>query len=58
MTYEYMCRACKHTWEADQKITDAPMTLCPACGKVAAMRLISQTSFILSGEKWEKKDGY
>ena len=58
MTYEYSCRACKHTWETDQKITDEPNRICPACGKAEAMRLISQGSFILSGNRWASKDGY
>jgi hypothetical protein len=28
------------------------------CGKAEAMRLISQSTFILSGEKWASKSGY
>lgn len=58
MTYEYQCRSCHHTWETDQKITDEPQRICPACGKQEAMRLISKSTFILSGEKWESKSGY
>lgn len=58
MTYEYQCRYCNHTWEQDQKITDEPQKICPACQKETAMRLISRGSFILSGDKWERKNGY
>lgn len=58
MTYEYQCRSYKHAWETDQRITEEPQRICPACGKAEAMRLISRGSFILSGTKWESKDGY
>jgi len=57
MTYEYQCRACKHTWESEQKITEKPHRDCPACGKAEAMRLISKSTFILNGGGWYK-DGY
>jgi putative FmdB family regulatory protein len=57
VTYEYACRACKHAWETDQKITDEPQRICPACGKAEAMRLISKSTFILNGGGWFK-DGY
>jgi putative FmdB family regulatory protein len=58
MTYEYLCRACKHTWETDQKITEEPSRICPACGEAEAMRLISQSTFILNGDNWASKNGY
>jgi len=58
VTYEYQCRSCKATWEAEQKITAAPMTKCPDCGKETAMRLISQGAFVLNGEGWFKSGGY
>lgn len=58
MTYEYQCRSCRHTWEAEQRITDEPLRTCPACGKQEAMRLISRNTFILQGSKWESKEGY
>jgi putative FmdB family regulatory protein len=58
MTYEYLCRACEHTWETDQKITDEPLRICPVCGKDEAKRLISQSTFILNGDNWASKNGY
>jgi putative FmdB family regulatory protein len=30
-TYDYICENCKHTLEVFQKITEEPLTLCPAC---------------------------
>ena len=59
-TYEYACPACKAEWEADQRITDPPIVLCPACGELEARRLISGTTgkgFELRGKGWAR-DGY
>jgi putative FmdB family regulatory protein len=60
MTYEYQCTdpACQHTWEAEQKITEAPLKTCPACLKETAKRLISQGTFVLNGPGWFKSGGY
>ncbi|MDP8998618.1 MAG: zinc ribbon domain-containing protein [Myxococcota bacterium] len=52
-TYEYACSACKHQWEATQRITEPPVALCPVCDKSTAYRLISAgTNFILKGGGW------
>lgn len=37
-TYDYICDSCEHAWELFQKITDDPVTKCPACGKKKAVR--------------------
>lgn len=59
MTYEYRCKECDHHWEADQKIKDKPIEVCPACNKKAAERLISKgTGFILKGGGWYNSGGY
>jgi putative FmdB family regulatory protein len=39
-TYEYECSACGHRFDAFQKISDAPLSKCPKCGK-KVKRLIS-----------------
>jgi putative FmdB family regulatory protein len=39
-TYEYECLSCGHQFEAFQKISDAPLSKCPRCGK-KVKRLIS-----------------
>ena len=31
-TYEYECRACAHTFEAFQAMSDDPLSRCPSCG--------------------------
>jgi len=52
--YEYSCRECGG-FEVTQKITDKPLTRCPACkGKVK--KLISNTSFHLKGTGWYVTD--
>lgn len=37
-TYEYQCKACNHLLEELQKITDAPLEVCPACGQSTLKR--------------------
>lgn len=52
-TYEYECAACKGTWEVSQRISEAPLSVCPSCGKSEAKRLISAgTRFALKGGGW------
>jgi putative FmdB family regulatory protein len=58
MTYEYVCAACEHQWEAEQPISAAPLTACPSCHEEAARRQISGgAGFILKGGGWYA-DGY
>ena len=39
-TYEYVCEGCAHRFEAFQKMSDSPVSVCPECGGVVR-RLIS-----------------
>lgn len=58
MTYEYLCTACRHAWEAEQSITAAPLTECPRCSRQTAKRQVSGgAGFILRGGGWYA-DGY
>jgi putative FmdB family regulatory protein len=50
--YEYACRACGHTFEEWQKMSDAPVRTCPKCKKKKVDKLISQTAFQLKGGGW------
>jgi putative FmdB family regulatory protein len=50
--YEYQCKACKHEFEREQRITEEPLKDCPKCGAPQARRLISRTSFVLKGGGW------
>jgi putative FmdB family regulatory protein len=52
-TYEYMCQACGHQWEAVQRMKDDPLKDCPICDKPKAKRQISAgAGFILKGGGW------
>lgn len=53
MTYEYLCTACGHEWEASQPITAEPLKDCPKCKKASARRQVSGgTGFVLKGGGW------
>ena len=51
-TYEYVCKSCGHAWEAEQRISENPLTECPSCHQQAAQRQISGGNFILKGGGW------
>ena len=59
--YEYQCRECGHRLEKLQKMNDAPLTQCPACGAQSLTKLVSAAAFRLKGGGWYetdfKKDG-
>jgi putative FmdB family regulatory protein len=54
--YEYRCKACGHQLEKLQKISDDPLTDCPACGKPELSKLISAAGFRLKGGGWYETD--
>jgi len=54
--YEYECQACKYYTEVMQKITDAPLTKCPSCGKRKLKKLLSAPVFRLKGAGWYETD--
>ena len=47
--YEYRCEACGHEHEAMQKMSDAPLTDCPACSSAALIKMVSADGFRLKG---------
>ncbi len=54
--YEYVCKDCEHEFEALQKMSDAPLSDCPACNKSALRKKISAPGFRLSGSGWYETD--
>lgn len=54
--YEYRCSSCGHEKEALQKLSDAPLTECAACGKNTLRKLISAAGFQLKGSGWYATD--
>ena len=54
--YEYQCTACDKEIEVLQKISDAPLQECPACGESALKKKISAAAFRLKGGGWYETD--
>ena len=54
--YEYRCEACGHTDEHLQKVSEAPLTVCPACGKPQYRKQLSAAGFQLKGTGWYATD--
>lgn len=54
--YEYQCEVCGHRLEAMQKMTEDPLSNCPACGQSALKKLISAAGFQLKGSGWYVTD--
>jgi putative FmdB family regulatory protein len=54
-TYEYKCDKCGRVFEVRQRISDAPLQTCEACGG-EVRRLLSSTPFILKGGGWYVTD--
>jgi putative FmdB family regulatory protein len=54
--YEYRCGECGHQEEHLQKISEKPLTKCPACGKKAYKKLLSAAGFQLKGSGWYATD--
>ena len=54
--YEYRCAVCGHQDEHLQKVSDAPLTVCPACGKPEYRKQLSAAGFQLKGTGWYATD--
>jgi len=54
--YEYRCSSCGHQQEFLLKWSDAPLTVCTACGKDTFSKLLSAAGFQLKGSGWYATD--
>jgi putative FmdB family regulatory protein len=54
--YAYRCEACGFAKDALQKISDAPLTECPACGKSTFKKQVTAAGFQLKGTGWYVTD--
>lgn len=54
--YEYECNDCRKVFEIQQRMADAPLTICPEC-EGTVRKLVSMSSFQLKGGGWYA-DGY
>jgi putative FmdB family regulatory protein len=54
--YAYKCASCGHAKDVLQKISDAPLTECPACGKDTFSKQLTAAGFQLKGSGWYATD--
>ncbi|HTG97739.1 MAG TPA: zinc ribbon domain-containing protein [Burkholderiales bacterium] len=54
--YEYRCAECGQEHEVLQKVSEPPLTICPACGKPALQKQLSAAGFQLKGSGWYATD--
>jgi len=54
--YAYRCSACGHAKDVLQKMSDAPLTTCPACGAETFSKQVTAAGFQLKGSGWYVTD--
>lgn len=54
--YAYRCESCGHAKDVLQKISDAPLTVCPQCGADAFRKQVTAAGFQLKGSGWYVTD--
>ena len=54
-TYQYTCTECGEPVEAVQKFTDAPLTVCPACGG-RLRKVFSAVGIVFKGSGFYRTD--
>ena len=54
--YAYKCAACGHAKDVLQKLSDAPLTACPACGADSFSKQVTAAGFQLKGSGWYATD--
>jgi putative FmdB family regulatory protein len=54
--YAYKCSSCGHEKDVLQKVSDAPLTDCPACGAAAFSKQLTAAGFQLKGNGWYATD--
>jgi putative FmdB family regulatory protein len=54
--YAYKCGSCGHAKDVLQKISDDPLTVCPACGAPTFSKQVTAAGFQLKGSGWYATD--
>jgi putative FmdB family regulatory protein len=54
--YAYRCAACGHAKDVLQKLSDAPLADCPACGEPRFEKQVTAAGFQLKGSGWYATD--
>ncbi|MDP1687633.1 FmdB family zinc ribbon protein [Hydrogenophaga sp.] len=54
--YDYKCESCGHAKDVLQKMSDDPLTVCPACGQSSFKKQLTAAGFQLKGSGWYVTD--
>jgi len=54
--YAYKCGSCGHAKDVLQKVSDAPLSVCPACGAESFSKQVTAAGFQLKGSGWYATD--
>jgi putative FmdB family regulatory protein len=54
--YAYRCDSCGHEKDVLRKLSDAPLTQCPECGKDTFSKQVTAAGFQLKGSGWYVTD--
>jgi putative FmdB family regulatory protein len=54
--YAYKCSSCGHEKDVLQKVSDAPLAECPACGAASFSKQLTAAGFQLKGSGWYATD--
>lgn len=54
--YAYKCESCGHAKDVLQKMSDAPLSTCPACGQSSFRKQLTAAGFQLKGSGWYVTD--
>ena len=54
--YAYKCASCGHAKDVLQKMSDAQLTVCPACGAATFNKQVTAAGFQLKGSGWYATD--
>ncbi|RZI43538.1 zinc ribbon domain-containing protein [Herbaspirillum sp. HC18] len=54
--YAYRCETCDFAKDVLQKLSDAPLTECPSCGKSSFKKQLTAAGFQLKGTGWYATD--
>jgi len=54
--YAYRCTTCGHAQDMLRKISDPPLSVCPACGAATFVKQVTAAGFQLKGSGWYVTD--
>jgi len=54
--YAYKCASCGHAKDVLQKMSDDPLSICPACGQASFRKQLTAAGFQLKGSGWYVTD--